>query len=263
MRALKPPINNYMQEKLSIAIVQSDLIWKDKVANLANLTKHIDSIQENTDIILLPEMFTTAFCVDDPELAEGFDGQTLQWMQEMARAKDSAICGSILFKEEHRYYNRLLFVEPSGTVHHYDKHHLFSLVGEQILLTKGKHKTLIEYKGCKIQPFICYDIRFPAWCQNDDNADILIFVANWPQKRIHHWKLLLQARAAENQCYVAGVNRLGFDFHGNAHNGQSAVIDFTGNVICDAGDNAGTEIVRLSKEKLETHRKRYPFWKDR
>ena len=134
---------------------------------------------------------------------------------------------------------------------------------EEKNLTKGTSKILIVYKGWKLQPFICYDIRFPAWCQNDDNADIQLYVANWPAKRIHHWKLLLQARATENQCYVVGVNRTGDDFYGNAHNGQSAVIDYTGKEICSLGDKNGIELVKLSKENLVKHKERYPFWKDR
>ena len=252
-----------MQKELSIALIQTDLVWKDRKTNISNIEKIISSISEEVDIFVLPEMFTTAFCVDDMELAEEMNGTTVQWMQGIAKKTDAAICGSILFKEKEHYYNRFLFVEPNGAIHHYDKYHLFSLVGEEKNLTKGASRILVSYKGWNLQPFICYDIRFPAWCQNDDNADIQIYVANWPQKRIHHWKLLLQARATENQCYVVGVNRTGDDFYGNAHNGQSAVIDFAGNVICDAGNTDGIEIVKLSKENIETHRKRYPFWKDR
>lgn len=252
-----------MQNELSIALIQTDLIWKDKAANLFNIEKMILSINEVVDIIVLPEMFTTAFCVDDMSLAEDVKGETVSWMKQIAKEKNCAICGSILFEEDNKYFNRFLFVESNGNITHYSKHHLFSLVGEDKNLTKGKEKILIDYKGWKIQPFICYDIRFPAWCQNDDDADVQIYVANWPQKRIHHWKLLLQARATENQCYVVGVNRIGDDFYGNAHNGQSAIIDFAGKEICASGDKNGIEIVKLSKENLESHKERYPFWKDR
>lgn len=252
-----------MQKELSIALVQNDLIWKDKEVNLSNIEKMISSIKEEVDILVLPEMFTTAFCVDDIELAEEMNGATVQWMQGIAKRINTAICGSILFKEKEHYYNRFLFVEPNGNIHHYDKYHLFSLVGEEKNLTKGASRILVSYKGWNLQPFICYDIRFPAWCQNDDNADIQLYVANWPAKRIHHWKLLLQARATENQCYVVGVNRTGDDFYGNAHNGQSAVIDYTGKEICSLGDKNGIELVKLSKENLIKHKERYPFWKDR
>ncbi len=252
-----------MQNELNIALIQTDLIWKDKKVNLANISELISAVNEEVDVIVLPEMFTTAFCVDDVRLAEDINGETISWMQRMAKEKNTAICGSILYKEDSHYYNRFLFVEPNGKIHFYNKHHLFSLVNEHQYLTKGNDKLVISFRGWKIQPFICYDIRFPAWCQNDDNADVQIYVANWPAKRIHHWKLLLQARATENQCYVAGVNRIGTDFYGNAHNGQSAVIDYSGKEICHLAVKNGIEVVKLSKENLENHKERYPFWKDR
>jgi omega-amidase len=252
-----------MQNELNIALIQTDLVWKDRKINLSNIEKIFLSIKEDIDIIILPEMFTTAFCVDDVRLAEDINGETTSWMQRMAKEKNTAICGSILYKEDSHYYNRFLFVEPNGKIHFYNKHHLFSLVNEHQYLTKGNDKLVISFRGWKLQPFICYDIRFPAWCQNDDNADVQIYVANWPAKRIHHWKLLLQARATENQCYVVGVNRTGDDFYGNAHNGQSAVIDYTGKEICSLGDKNGIEVVKLSKENLENHKEGYPFWKDR
>ena len=252
-----------MQNELNIALIQTDLVWKDRKINLSNIEKIFLSIKEDIDIIILPEMFTTAFCVDDVRLAEDINGETTSWMQRMAKEKNAAICGSILYKEDSHYYNRFLFVEPNGKIHFYNKHHLFSLVNEHQYLTKGNDKLVISFRGWKLQPFICYDIRFPAWCQNDDNADVQIYVANWPAKRIHHWKLLLQARATENQCYVVGVNRTGDDFYGNAHNGQSAVIDYTGKEICSLGDKNGIEVVKLSKENLENHKEGYPFWKDR
>jgi omega-amidase len=252
-----------MQNELNIALIQTDLVWKDRKTNLSNIEKIFSSIKEDIDIIILPEMFTTAFCVDDVRLAEDINGGTTSWMQRMAKEKNAAICGSILYKEDSHYYNRFLFVEPNGKIYFYNKHHLFSLVNEHQYLTKGNDKLVISFRGWKIQPFICYDIRFPAWCQNDDNADVQIYVANWPAKRIHHWKLLLQARATENQCYVAGVNRIGTDFYGNAHNGQSAVIDYSGKEICHLAGENGIEVVKLSKDNLENHKERYPFWKDR
>ena len=251
-----------MQEYLSIALVQTPLIWKDKTANLSAIENAISQHNISTDIFILPEMFTTAFCVEDISLAEDMQGNTMQWMQQMSQKKQAAICGSILFKDGDKYFNRFLWV-VADRIYTYDKHHLFSLVGEHNLLTQGTEKIIIPYKGWKIQPFICYDIRFPAWCQNEANADVQIYVANWPQKRVHHWRLLLQARATENQCYVAGVNRLGTDFYGNAHNGQSAVFDFSGNKISDCEADETIKTVCLSYEELRQHRNKYPFWKDR
>ena len=246
-----------------ISIIQSDLIWKDKIANLSNLESLISSIEKKIDIIILPEMFTTAFCVDDVSLAEDINGKTVAWMKHIAQHMNAAICGSILFKENEQFFNRFLFVEPEGKIQFYNKHYLFSLVGEEKQLTKGSEKLLIDYKGWKIQPFICYDIRFPEWCANNENADIQIYVANWPKKRIHHWKILLKARAIENQCYTIGVNRIGKDFYENEHDGCSAVFDYTGNQILLMENTNGTEIVTLSKDELVNHKKRYPFWKDR
>jgi len=252
-----------MQNEIIIALIQTDLIWKDKKANLSNLENLISSIEEEIDIIVLPEMFSTAFCVDDTSLAEDIHGETVIWLKNLAKQKNTVICGSIFFKENELYFNRFLFLEPNGNMQHYNKHHLFSLVDEDKYLTKGNEKILINYKGWKIQPFICYDIRFPAWCANNDNADIQLYVANWPKKRSHHWKILLQARAIENQCYTIGVNRIGSDFYHNEHDGCSAVFDYTGTQLSLLENTNGIEIVTLSKDELEKYKKRYPFWKDR
>ncbi len=252
-----------MQNEISIALVQTDLVWKDKIANISNIEILILSIKEKVDLIVLPEMFSTAFCIDNTSLAEDINGTTVAWLKRIAEIKNVAVCGSILFKENKLYYNRFLFVEPNGNIQHYNKHHLFSLVDEEKYLTKGNDKILIDYNGWKIQPFICYDIRFPAWCANNANADIQIYVANWPKKRSHHWRILLQARAIENQCYTVGVNRIGNDFYKHEHDGCSAVFDFAGNEIAMMENTNGTKIVKLSLDELENHKKRYPFWKDR
>ncbi|MFN8282488.1 MAG: nitrilase-related carbon-nitrogen hydrolase [Chitinophagales bacterium] len=252
-----------MQNDLNIAIIQTDLIWKDKQANLSNFKDLIKTIQKKVDIIVLPELFNTAFCIDDMNLAEDENGETIAFMKAISVEKNCAVCGSIIFKEDDKIYNRFLFVHENKIRHHYNKHYLFSLVGEDQFLTKGNDKTIIHFLGWKIQPFICYDIRFPAWCQNNDNADVQMYVASWPQKRIHHWKLLLAARATENQCYVIGANRIGTDFFGNEHNGCSAVFDFAGKEITIMEDKNGIEIITLSKTEIEKHKERYPFWKDR
>lgn len=250
-------------DDISIVLVQTNLIWKDKIANLSNIKTWINTIEQPIDIIVLPELFNTAFCIDDMNLAEDEYGETLTFMKVVSIEKNCAICGSFLFKEDDKVYNRFFFVAENKILNQYNKHYLFSLVGEDKLLTKGNSKVVITYKNWKIQPFICYDIRFPAWCQNNDNADVQIYVASWPQKRIHHWQTLLQARAIENQCYTIGVNRIGNDYYENAHNGHSMVYDFTGNLMIDMQDVNGIEIVTLSKEKLVQHKQRYPFWQDR
>lgn len=252
-----------MPNELRIALVQTDLAWKDKNANLREFEDLLLGIEGNIDIIVFPEMFNTAFCVDDLSLAENKYGDTLFWMQEMARKKNSAICGSILFEEDEHHYNRFLFVKPDGTVFHYNKHHLFSLVDEHKLLTPGKEKIVFEYKGWKIQPLICYDLRFPKWCQVTDQAELQIYVASWPTVRIQHWKTLLHARAIENQCYVVGVNRIGYDIYKHSHNGCSVAFDFSGKQLCVMDNVRQVEIVKVSKSELEKYRERYPFWKDR
>lgn len=254
-----------MDKSLRIALVQPDLAWKDKVQNLALLETMLLDEHYQADIFILPELFNTAFCVDDPKLAEAENGNTVAWMQQQAKLKNAVICGSILIREKKKIYNRFLWVDKNGIQYRYDKHHLFSLVNENgsNLIYPGNNKISISYDKWEIQPFICYDLRFPAWCQNDQNAQVQIFVASWPQKRIHHWMTLLQARAIENQCYTIGVNRIGEDGHGHLHNGHSCSFDYKGDLLCDMQEKNGIEIVALSKEKLEKYRNQYPFWKDR
>ncbi len=252
-----------MENILSIGLVQTNLRWKDKTANLALIHQLVESIHQPIDILLLPELFNTAFCIDDLSLAEDESGATLAFMQQLSIQQACAVGGSFLFKENENVYNRFFLVDKNEVLGVYDKHYLFSLVNENQLLQNGNKKACITYKGWKLQPFICYDLRFPAWCQNNDNAEVQLYVASWPQKRIHHWQILLQARAIENQCYTVGVNRIGDDFYNNAHNGHSSVFDFTGTKICDMQSKDGIDIVTLSKVDLEAHKKRYPFWKDR
>lgn len=254
-----------MDNSLQIALVQLDLAWKDKKQNLEHIDEMIFSLKQSADIFILPELFNTAFCVDDPELAETENGDTVSWMQQLASAKETVICGSLLIRENSKIYNRFLWVDKNGIQYRYDKHYLFSLVNENEshLIYPGNNKISISYENWEIQPFICYDLRFPAWCQNDQNVQVQIFVASWPQKRIHHWMTLLQARAIENQCYTIGVNRIGEDGHGHLHNGHSCSFDYKGDLLCDMQEKNGIEIVALSKEKLEKYRNQYPFWKDR
>ncbi len=251
-----------MKQDLSIALVQTDLVWKNKQKNIAYINQLLETITNPIDIILLSELFNTGFCIDDLSLAEDLHGETLAFMKTVSVQKNCAVGGSFLFSENEHIYNRFFFVSANN-IQHYNKHYLFSLVGEDKLITKGTEKIIINYCGWKIQPFICYDIRFPAWCQNNDHADLQLYVASWPQKRIHHWQTLLQARAIENQCYTVGVNRIGTDFYGNLHNGHSSAYDFSGAVLCDMKDENGIKIVSLSKKTLEEHKARYPFWKDR
>jgi predicted amidohydrolase len=249
-------------ENLRVSIVQNDLVWENIPANLASFDELLKDIHETTDIIILPEMFTTGFSNNAKNLAVTMDSEPVQWMQRNANSKNAMLCGSMIIVENEQYFNRLICSFPDGTLAHYDKRHLFSLMHENENYSAGNSKLIIEFRGWKITPLICYDLRFPVWCRNTEMADLMIFVANWPEKRNYHWTTLLKARAIENQCYLAGVNRIGLDNKGNSHRGESAVYDFWGKEIILAENLRCTRTVTLSKTKLEEHRARFAFWKD-
>ncbi len=252
-----------MTEKLKITIVQSNLIWENKEANLANFQKIIEDLAGKTDLIILPEMFTTGFSMKPAEFAEKPNGKTLTWMKNMAESSSAAIAGSIIIKENNKFYNRFLFVTKQG-IEQYDKRHLFAMAGEDKHYEQGKQSTLINYKGWKIRPQICYDLRFPVWSRNTDEYDLLIYVANWPEKRVAHWSALLRARAIENQAYVAGVNRIGFDGNNYPHSGDSAIYNPMGEIISKTKANQErAETIELSYEELNKIRKNLPFLQDK
>jgi omega-amidase len=217
--------------ELNISMIQTALFWENPAENLKMFDEKIHSITEPADIILLPEMFTTGFSMNPKGIAETWDGRALQYMKEWAKKKNAAICGSLMFEDEGKYYNRLIWMSSDGKFHHYDKRHLFGLGVEDKTYTPGDFQLLIEYRGWKIKPLVCYDLRFPVWCRNTEGYDLLLFVANWPERRILAWKSLLVARAIENQCYVAGVNRVGDDGNGIYHSGDSMVIDPKGEIL--------------------------------
>lgn len=252
-----------MSECLHIAVVQCELFWENPSRNRAQIEAYLKSIS-NANVIVLPEMFTTGFSVQSVHLAEFMDGPTVKWMKNMAQKYSAAICGSIMIKESESIYNRFFWVEPRGLVKHYDKRHLFGLVDEGKYFTAGTKRIIIEYKGWKICPLICYDLRFPVFSRNDVNYDILLYVANWPHKRIKAWDSLLQARAIENQCYVVAANRVGVDGYKAQYSGHSQLIDGYGELIAIAPDNEeGIIESRLDKKHLESLRKRLPFLDDR
>lgn len=247
--------------ELKVSIVQYDQQWEDKPTNRIILERLLCNMTTPTDIIILPEMFDTGF-TQNLTMATTVNGPELQWMEDKAKQYNALIMGSLLIQEEGKFYNRMLAVYPDGHIHSYDKRHLFSLMHEDKDLSPGDGHKPFTYKGWTIQPYICYDLRFPAWCYHASKADLMVFVANWPQKRHYHWTTLLQARAIENQCYVAGVNRIGKDNLGNTYNGQSAVYDFWGNSLILAENLQTIMTVSLSKGNLENHRIDFPFWKD-
>jgi predicted amidohydrolase len=214
---------------INVTLIQSDIIWEDRISNLKKYQEKINQI-ESTDLIILPEMFTTGFSMSPKSISENMNGETIQWMKQNAHKMNSAICGSIIIEEDSKYFNRFIWVNPDGSIHHYDKRHLFSFAGENENYTPGNEKIIIEYKGWKICPLICYDLRFPVWSRNSEDYDLLIYVANWPDKRKSAWKSLLTARAIENQCYVIGVNRVGEDSK-NYYSGDSSLINALGETL--------------------------------
>ncbi|MBK7138147.1 MAG: hypothetical protein IPH74_03600 [Bacteroidetes bacterium] len=244
---------------LKIAIVQPTLYWEQPLKNIENLTILISQIEENTHLIVLPEMFNTGFSLRPETFSEKMDGLTISWLKKVSIDTNAAITGSLMIEESGKYFNRLVWVEDGEVEYYYDKRHLFSLVGEDVPFAAGKEKVIITYKNWKIAPFICYDLRFPAWCRNTEDVDIQLYVANWPEKRNHHWKLLLQARAIENQCFVIASNRVGEDLWGNNHSGDSALIDYSGETKFLASNLQAIKTFEVNKTDLEEYRKRYPF----
>ncbi|MEI6866315.1 amidohydrolase [Flavicella sp.] len=253
-----------MQDKLKINLIQSNTIWKDISKNIQNIQQKINQISEETDLIILPEMFSTGFVIEPEEIAETMNGKSINWMQQIACKKNCAITGSLIIKENNNYYNRLVFIEPSGKIKFYDKKHLFSHVGERNIYTAGSIKKIIEYKGWRIAAFICYDLRFPVWSRNTENYDIALYVANWPKPRINAWNSLLKARAIENICYTIGVNRVGTDGNKMEYIGHSQIINPQGNSIKKS--TVTTEDIistTLYKAEILTNRTNFKFLDDR
>jgi predicted amidohydrolase len=241
---------------MKIALIQIPLVWEDPKSNRASIEKKINAIESRTDLIVLPEMFTTGFTMQPERVAETMNGETIQWMQSLAKAKNAAITGSLIIVEEGKYYNRLVFVFPTGEIQQYDKRHLFTLAGEDGVFTAGTSKVLIEYKGWKICPLICYDLRFPVFSRNVENYDLLIYVASWPKTRIAAWDTLLKARAIENMSYTIGVNRLGVDGTNLEYVGHSQIVDYLGNSVLEPQKGEGVFIAELYKNRLLDNRKK-------
>lgn len=248
---------------MKVALIQSKLIWENPQANRNHFEEKINAITEKVDLIVLPEMFSTGFTMNPIEVAETMQGETVTLMQSLAKAKNSAIMGSLIITENNNFYNRLVFVFPSGELQFYDKRHLFSLAGEDKVYAAGNQKLIVDYLDFKICPLVCYDLRFPVFSRNIEEYDVLIYVANWPKTRINAWDILLKARAVENMCYTIGVNIIGFDTNNFDYNGHSQAVDFLGNHILEAQENEGVFIVELDKEKMIETRKKLGFLNDR
>ncbi|PJJ10424.1 putative amidohydrolase [Flavobacterium sp. 1] len=248
---------------MKIALIQSSLFWENPKENRNHFEKKINGITDDVDLIVLPEMFTSGFTMNPQNVAETMQGETITWLIHLAKAKDMAITGSLVITEKGNFYNRLVFVFPSGEIRFYDKKHLFTLAGENEVYTAGTKKLIIEYKGWKICPLICYDLRFPVFARNAEDYDVLIYVANWPKIRINAWDALLKARAIENMCYVVGVNRIGEDDNKFQHNGHSQSINFLGDYMLEPVESKGVFIVKLDKAELISFRKKFNFLRDR
>jgi omega-amidase len=263
---------------LTVTTIQTNLHWEDKSTNLKMLEKKINSIKEKTEIVVLPEMFTTGFSMQPEKLAEAMDGETVQWMKRITAKKKIILAGSIIIEEKGNYFNRLIWMLPNGQYGIYDKRHRFAYAGEDEQFSAGKNRLIASVKGWKINLLVCYDLRFPVWARQTSpltplqrrgeqetpglEYDVLIYVANWPDRRVHAWKTLLQARAIENQCYVVGVNRVGDDGNNIHYSGESMIIDPLGEVLYIKKDVEDIFSITLDKDHLNSVREKFPFWRD-
>ncbi|MCB0408718.1 MAG: amidohydrolase [Flavobacteriales bacterium] len=249
---------------LKVTIIQSQLFWEDIDKNLEMFSQKLEQIQEATDLVVLPEMFSTGFSMNSEKLAESMEGKAVKWMKENAKGKNFVVTGSLIIKEEGKYYNRLIWAQPDGKIQTYDKRHLFRMANENHFFSSGKQKLIVELKGWKICPLICYDLRFPVWSRNQNQQyDCLIYVANWPEARKAPWTKLLQARAIENQVYVIGVNRVGQDGKEINYSGNSAIIDPKGDDISQITEHMESiQTFELDKQDLEDFREKFPVAMD-
>lgn len=270
---------------MRLTIVQSELAWENAAANRNMFARKIAPLAGQTDLVVLPEMFTTGFSMNASALAEPMDGPTVQWMGEQAAKTGAAVTGSFICTENRQYFNRLVFMRPDGTYDLYDKRHLFTLAGEHEFYTPGNKQIVADWMGWRIRPLVCYDLRFPVWSRNaaphdsgnlpsgttdsgasgqakTGSADLYLYVANWPSRRAHHWRTLLAARAIENQAFVAGVNIVGKDGNGYEYVGDSAIIDFSGQPFVQISGQEGAHTTELSLDSLRQYRQQLPFLQD-
>lgn len=247
---------------IRITLVQTELYWENPVANRAMLEELLSDVS-STDVIVLPEMFTTGFTMDASKVAEIMNQDTFKWLKQMSQRFQACIMGSYVVKEKEQFYNRLVAFHPDGKYEVYDKRHLFRMGEEHLTYTSGNKTLIINVKGWKLAPFICYDLRFPVWSRNiNQNYDAAIYIANWPASRALAWKTLLQARAIENLAYVVGVNRIGIDGRNLTYAGDSRAVQFDGEILLDLDSKGAVETIVLSKNKLEEYRNKFPAYLD-
>jgi len=247
---------------LTLTLIQADLAWHDAAANRQAFDETLGKIDSPGDLVVLPEMFSTGFTMHAKSQAEPMDGPTRQWMKEKARDLGAAVCGSVIIEDGGDFYNRFLFEAPDGEEWRYDKRHLFRLANEDEHYRAGESRVVFSYRGFRICPQVCYDLRFPVWSRNRGDYDLLIYVANWPSRRHLAWQTLIRARAIENQAFVAAVNRSGTDGNDLPYLGGSAVIDYLGQDLADLGDQPGHATVSISLDDCRRFRERFPFHRD-
>jgi omega-amidase len=260
---------------LTLTTIQADLFWEDKAANLQRFEEKIMAIRESTELVILPEMFSTGFSMNPQALAEKMDGPTMGWMKRLSALKKIILTGSLIIEEGGNYFNRLIWMLPNGHYGFYDKRHRFAYAGENEQYTAGNKRLIASVKGWKVLLLVCYDLRFPVWSRQNPaqfappsagsaapEYDLLVYVANWPERRSHAWKTLLQARAIENQSYTVGVNRVGNDGNNIYHSGDSMIIDPLGEILYQGSKEETAFTYTLQKGRLEEARNRFPFWRD-
>ncbi len=250
-------------EDLHIRLVQTRLVWENHKENRDILSRKLEALKKPVDLVVLPEMFTTGFSMNPSKLAEKMEGSSIGWMREISQEKNITLTGSLIIEEEGKYYNRLIWMRPDGSFEYYDKRHLFSLAKEDEAFTAGDKKLIVECKGWKICPLICYDLRFPVWARNVENYDVLLYTANFPTKRRYAWRHLLRARAIENQCYVLGINIVGADGNGFEYSGDTSVINPMGRLEKEVTDKEAILSATLEYSALENVRKSLPFLNDK
>jgi omega-amidase len=252
-----------IKENLRITLAQVDLVWENPVQNRMIFEEQIGQLIGKSELVILPETFTTGFSMRACDLAEPMDGPTIKWLINLSHTTGMAICGSLIIKDSGLYYNRFLFVTPTGEISCYNKRHLFSIGGESISFTSGDQRMIVNYLGWRIALYVCYDLRFPVWCRNLNDTDLMIFTANWPASRREVWNTLLKARAIENQVYVAGVNRVGTDGNGILYSGESQMVNSRGEVLKEnALTNNGLSSYEISKSALIDFREKFPVSND-
>ena len=248
---------------MKISIIQNDIVWEDKSSNFTNLGNLISPLNNTIDIVILPEMFNTGFSMNPEQLSESPKAETFEWMKYTAQKGNFGLCGSYIVKEKKHFFNRWVFVTPENECWHYDKRHLFSMAGEDKFFSPGKNRLTFLFRGVRISPNICYDLRFPVWSRSRNDCDLLIYAANWPESRRDAWDTLLKARAIENQCYVAGANRIGIDGEGIKYRGDSMIVNPRGVIIASANPNEEDSITAdISMAELSDFRNKFPVQND-